>query len=259
MSAGRPADGRSLPRTKLPCVLCRELGAGRARGSPAAPAPQGGGRGEALGSFPPLAWLRAALGRLQAGGPRTPGQLRGPHLPPGRLWVHPSVCAVAGGTPVGLPGQTSPAESPSPRQPCQLSGAWGVGGPGLLLKPAQGLQAAFLCWGPLPSPRAPGPGSLTLRRSCPSAPLCLSAAGHPRGLDSCRPGHCTQRGLRCHPSVPTAGVTPAPGGRLPGCGAPRSLSSGRLHPLPPTPWSPRASHLPSYRCLASDPGISSQS
>lgn len=153
----------------------------------------------------PRAPFRPRLGseQLWAG-----SELEGPTRPARRVGrtcrreaVGASICVRrAGGAPMGLPGQTSPAESPSPRQPCQLPGAWGVGGTSLLLESPQGLQAACLCWGPLPSPPAPGPGSLTLCRSCPSAPFCPPAARHPWGPDSCQPGHCARRPHgRCDP------------------------------------------------------------
>ena len=119
-----------------------------------------------------------------------------------------SVSAVAGGAPVGLPGQTSPAMSPSPRQPCQLRGD--------------------------PSPPEPGPGSLTLRHSCP---LCPSAARHAQGPDSCWPRRCARRASR-HPGVHTAGATRPLAARLLGCGAPYTLSSRWLRPLPPAALEP---------------------
>lgn len=95
-------------------------------------------------------------------------------------------------------------------------------------------------WGPLPSPPVPGPGSLTLRRSCPSAPLCPSAARHPRGPDSCRPRGCARRGLPS-PQRPCSRCNPAPGGP-----SPRTWGSSHLALAASAPSAP-GSLLPSSR------------
>lgn len=164
MSTGRPADGRSLPCTKLPCVLCWELGAGRAGGSPAAPAQQGRAWGEAPGSFPPPARFRAALGRLRAGGPHTPGPSCGPHLPPGGCGcVH--LCAPCRRCSYGPPGADIPSRVAVTE--ATLSAPWGLGGWGdkfaAGVPPGPAGSLPLLGTPPLPSrtrPRVTDPVSL---------------------------------------------------------------------------------------------------
>lgn len=116
LEPGPAADGRLLPCTKLPCVLCWGLG-GHPQLQPHRVGAEGG---PGAPSHPWLSSEQPWAGSVLEGPHARPW--RGPHLPPGRLWVCLSVSAVAGGAPMGLPGQTSPAMSPSPRQPCQLRG-----------------------------------------------------------------------------------------------------------------------------------------
>ena len=197
MSTGRLADGWSLPCTKLPCVLCRELGAGRAGGSPAAPAPQGRGWGEALGSFPPLAQFRAALGRLRAGGPRTPGPSLGCTCR--QEAVGASVCVRRGRRcSHGPPGADVPSRVAVTE--ATLSAPWGLGGWGdefaAGAPPGAAGSLPLLGTPPLPSrtrPRVTDPVSLL-----PISPTL--SARHPWGPDSCQLGHCAWRPHgRCDP------------------------------------------------------------
>lgn len=164
---------------KLPCVLCWALG-GHPQLQPHRVGADGGPRAP---SRPWLSSKQPWAGSVLEGAacPAVVWAAPAPREAVGRL----SVSAVAGGAPVGLPGQTSPAMLPSPRQPCQLRGN--------------------------PSPPVPGPGSLTLRRSCP---LCPSAARHPRGPDSCWLRCCAQRGLPS-PQCLCSRCDPAPGGPSP--------------------------------------------
>ena len=179
MSPGQPADGRRLPCTKLPCVLCWALG-GHPQLQPHRVGADGGPRAP---SRPWLSSKQPWAGSVLEGAAR-----------PAVVWAAPAPREAVGASVCVCGGRRRSRGSPRADVPSHVA-----------------VTEATLSapWGPLPSrarPRVTDPASLlpTLslcRPACPGPRQLLAKALRPAGLPS--------------PRCPYSRCDPAPGGPSP--------------------------------------------